>query len=67
MVGYFEESPGVKSITRVAFFAMIANALFVVDYQLITTAHIDIAAFLSMVSAACGLKLWSKSIETKAS
>lgn len=63
--GFFEEAPGVKSITRIAFFVMIVNALFVVDYQLITTTHIDIAAFLSMVSAACGLKLWSKSIETK--
>jgi hypothetical protein len=49
--GFFEEAPGIKSITRIAFLAMIANALFVVDYQLITSSHIDIAAFLSMVSA----------------
>jgi hypothetical protein len=65
-IGFFEEAPGQSSITRVAFFMMIVNALFVLNYQLITTGHIDVAAFLSMVGAACGLKLWQKGQEIKA-
>lgn len=65
--GFFEEAPGVQSITRVAFFMMILNALFIMDYQLVTSEHhIDIAAFLSIVGAACGLKLWQKGQEIKA-
>lgn len=63
--GFFEETSGVQSITRVAFFMMICNAIFIIDYQLVTGANIDIAAFLSMVGAACTLKLWQKSQENK--
>lgn len=64
--GFFEESAGIRSITRVMFAAMILNALFVMDYQLLHGIPIDIAAFLSIVGAACGLKLYQKSQESNA-
>lgn len=64
--GFFEESPGVRSITRVMFAMMIINGLFVMDYQLMHAQPIDIGAFIAIVGAACGLKLYQKSQETNA-
>lgn len=64
-IGFFEESPGQKSIMRVMFAIMVLNALFILDYQLITTGHMDLAAFISEVTAACTLKLGQKYMEAK--
>ena len=64
--GFFEESPGVRSITRVMFAMMIINGLFVMDYQLMHAQAIDIGSFIAIVGAACGLKLYQKSQETNA-
>lgn len=61
--GFFEESPGQKSITRAGFAGILGVALFIAIYQVITTGHYDVVAFTTMAGTACGLKLWQKSME----
>jgi hypothetical protein len=63
--GFFEEWPGQKSITRIAFLLIVITSLFISIYQVICTGHYDITEFLSMMGTATGLKLWQKNIENK--
>ncbi len=64
-IGFLEETPGQKSITRAGFAAILFTALFIAGYQVFTTGHYDVVAFTTMASTACGLKLWQKSIESQ--
>lgn len=64
-IGFLEEAPGHKSITRAMFCLIIIAALFIAIVQVWRTGQIDIPGFISMTSTACGLKLWQKSMEVK--
>ena len=62
---FFEEAPGQKSITRVAFMLLVIVSLFIAIYQVLTTGHYNIPEFTCMIGIATGLKLWQKNIEAK--
>jgi len=62
---FWEEAPGQQSMTRLAFAAMILVALFIVIYQVITTGTFEVVQFTTVITTACGLKLWQKSMENK--
>lgn len=62
---YFEEAPGVQSITRVAFFIMILTALYIAVYEVMTTGNFSIVEFTTISTTAAGLKLFQKSQENK--
>ena len=63
--GFFEEEPGQKSITRIAFLLLILASLFIAIWQVITTGNYNITEFITMTGVATGLKLWQKNIENK--
>lgn len=60
---FWEEAPGQQSMTRLAFAAMIFTALYIVIYQVMTTGTFEIVQFTTIITTACGLKLWQKSME----
>ena len=62
---FWEEAPGEQSMTRLAFAAMIIVALYIVIYQVMTTGTFEIVQFTTIITIACGLKLWQKSMEIK--
>jgi uncharacterized Rmd1/YagE family protein len=64
-IGFFEEAPQQRSMTRLVFFLITLVALFVVVFQIVTTGHTDISIFISMMTIGVGLKLGGKYQETK--
>lgn len=65
MTGFFEEAPGERSITRLAFMIMILAALYIAIYQVMTTGRMDIVSFTTVAGSAIGLKLGNRAMEAK--
>jgi len=64
-IKFWEESPGQQSMTRLAFAVLVLMAVFIALYQTITTGTFEVVQFTSIITTACGLKLWQKSMEIK--
>lgn len=62
---FWEEAPGQQSMTRAAFAALILLAIFITVYQVLTTGTFEVVQFTSIITTACGLKLWQKKMELK--
>jgi len=62
---FWEEAPGQQSMTRLAFAVLVLMAVFICVYQVITTGTFEVVQFTTVITTACGLKLWQKSMENK--
>lgn len=64
---FWEEAPGQQSMTRLGFATLLLMAVFIAIYQTITTGSFEVVQFTTVMTTACGLKLWQKSMEVKPS
>ena len=60
---FWEEAPGEQSMTRLAFALLILMAVYIAIYQVMTTGTFEIVQFTTIITTACGLKLWSRKME----
>lgn len=62
---FFQDGDGSSSMTRLGFFIMICVAMWVATYQVLNTEthSFDVINITTLVTLACGLKLWQKGQE----